>query len=64
MHPGPRRMTARQLQRLRERLGWSQERLAEALGVHPMTVSRWERGALPVPPMAAIAVRCLAEHSD
>jgi transcriptional regulator with XRE-family HTH domain len=56
-------MTATQLQRLRKRLGWSQERLAEALGVHPMTVSKWERGAQPIPKMAATAIRCLAEHT-
>jgi molybdopterin-binding protein len=31
---------------LRKRLGLSQVRLAEILGVHPMTVSRWERGRL------------------
>lgn len=55
-------MTPRQFVRLRERLGWSQADLAEALGVHPMTVSKWERGAQPIPEMAAIAIRCLAEH--
>ena len=57
-------MTARQLQRLRTRLGWSQDRLAEALGVHKMTISKWERDAQPIPEMAAIAVRCLTEHSE
>lgn len=57
-------MTPKQLARLRERLDWSQERLAEALDVHKMTVSKWERGAQPIPEMAAIAIRCLAEHSD
>lgn len=55
-------MTAGQFRRLRERLGWSQERLAEALDVHEMTVSKWERGVQPIPEMAAIAVRCLVEH--
>lgn len=55
-------MTATQLRHLRERRDWSQERLAEAIGVHPMTVSKWERGVQPVPAMAAIAIRCLVEH--
>jgi len=31
---------------LRERLGLTQTRLARLAGVHPMTVSRWERGRL------------------
>ena len=36
-------MTPRQLRAWRERMGWSQPRLADALGVHPQTVSDWER---------------------
>lgn len=31
---------------LRERLGLSQKELAELVGVHAMTVSKWERGVL------------------
>lgn len=57
-------MTALQLQRLRKRLGWSQHWLAEALGVHPMTVSKWERGVQPIDRVTEIAIRCLTEHSD
>ena len=34
------------LKTLRARLGLSQEELAGLLGVHPMTVSKWERGKL------------------
>lgn len=29
---------------MRKSLGWSQKDLAEALGVHPQTYSKWERG--------------------
>jgi hypothetical protein len=37
-----------QIRLLREVLGLTQQQLALMLGVHPMTVSRWERGsALP-----------------
>ena len=40
---------------LRKRLGLTQGRLAELLGVHAMTVSKWERGLLePTPYQAAI----------
>lgn len=39
-------MTAAEIQKLRERLGLSQVQLAQLLGVHPLTVSKWERGLL------------------
>jgi transcriptional regulator with XRE-family HTH domain len=55
-------VTAAQLKKARAALDWSQGRLAEELGVHPMTVSKWERGEQPIPQMAAIAIRCLTEH--
>lgn len=32
--------------RLRRKLGLSQKELAELVGAHPMTVSKWERGVL------------------
>lgn len=41
-------MTPKELLRWRKRLGWSQSRLAEALGVPPNTVARWERGELTI----------------
>jgi transcriptional regulator with XRE-family HTH domain len=37
-------MTGSEMRRLREKLGLKQTELAQRLGVHPMTVSRWERG--------------------
>jgi DNA-binding transcriptional regulator YiaG len=37
-------MTPDQLKRARRRLGLKQTELAAQLGVHPLTVSRWERG--------------------
>lgn len=38
-------MKPEEIVRLRKALGISQPQLAEYLGVHPMTVSKWERGA-------------------
>jgi len=38
-------VTPDELKRLRKRLGLSQQQLANELGVHVMTVSRWETGA-------------------
>ncbi len=47
------RMTGPEVKRLRESLGLRQSDLAERLGVHPMTVSRWERGFVSIPVPAA-----------
>jgi len=48
-------MTAADLQKLREKLGLSQVQLAQLLGVHPLTVSKWERGILaPTPHQNAL----------
>jgi len=38
-------MTQAELKALREQLGLSQSQFAQLMGVHPMTVSKWERGA-------------------
>ena len=38
-------MSGEELRECRERLGLTQEQLAKQMGVHVMTVSRWERGA-------------------
>jgi len=43
-------MTGAELRALREALGWSQQRLAEAVGrKSDRTVHRWEAGTVPVP---------------
>ena len=34
------------IRRIRDGLGLTQGQLAELLGVHPLTVSKWERGLL------------------
>lgn len=52
-------MTPAQLKTLRVKLGWSQTRLAEALGVTRNTVTRWEMGLHPIPPMAEKLLRTL-----
>ncbi len=41
---------SQRLKEARTRRGWSQKRVAEQLGIHVRTVSRWERGnAFPIP---------------
>jgi transcriptional regulator with XRE-family HTH domain len=41
------------VRRTRERLGMSQSRFAELIGVSPNTVARWERGELGMRPTTA-----------
>jgi len=43
------------------RLRFSQAALADELGVHPRTVARWEKGAVPCPPLLAKALARLLE---
>jgi DNA-binding transcriptional regulator YiaG len=42
-------VTGTEFRKQRERLGMTQVQLAEQLGVHPITLSRWERDQVRVP---------------
>jgi len=56
-------MTPSELKQLRGRLDFTQPELAEAIGVHPMTVSKWERGAQGIPePVAKLVQRMVEER--
>lgn len=46
---------------LRRKLGLTGSRFAALLGVHPVTVRKWETGAQAISPMAARLMRLLAE---
>ncbi len=39
-------MTGSETRAIRDQLGLTQPQLAQLLGVHPLTVSKWERGLL------------------
>ena len=52
------------LRHARKALGWNGQDLAEALGVAPETLSRWENGHLDVPAHAFALVGCLLEDRD
>ncbi len=52
-------MTNDELKKWREVNGYSQARLAKALAVAVMTVSRWERGVRAIPPFLGLALRWL-----
>ncbi|QGZ33929.1 helix-turn-helix domain-containing protein [Stappia indica] len=42
-------MTPVDLREIRSKLGLNQAGLAAVLGRHPQTISKWERGAEPIP---------------
>ena len=52
-------MTNKELKKWRARNGYSQGRLARALGVTSLTISRWERGESGISPFLHLALRCL-----
>ena len=52
-------MSPSDLKTFRARLGWSEQRLAERLGVDRNTVIRWELGLHPISPMAGKLLRTL-----
>jgi DNA-binding transcriptional regulator YiaG len=57
-------MTPAHLKQLRGQLGYTQAELAKAIGVHVMTVSKWETGVSGIPePVAKLVQLMLAERS-
>jgi transcriptional regulator with XRE-family HTH domain len=51
------------LARLRRR-GWTQQAIADRLGVHFTTVSRWHTGTVTPVPVVGFALECLEKHED
>jgi DNA-binding transcriptional regulator YiaG len=49
---------------IRQQLGLSQSELANTLGIHPVTVSHWERGARPITKMADLALWALVFYQE
>ncbi len=54
-------MTGKQLKRIRLAMELEQMELAKKLGVHSVTVSRWETSASPVP-KTALLVKLMAKE--
>lgn len=52
------------LKKRRSALGWTQKQLAEALGVQPNTVTRWENGILPVPVYVPLALETIERRES
>ena len=53
-------MTGGEIRALREKLGWTQMALAEAIGVTSNTVARWERGEMAISEPAARLLQKIA----
>lgn len=54
-------MTPAELQTWRQKAALSQSGLAALLGVHVMTVSKWERGERAIPTFLHLALKQLAQ---
>jgi DNA-binding transcriptional regulator YiaG len=52
-------MDATEFEDIRWRLKLRQTDLAKVLGVHPVTVNKWEKGARPITRIAELAMRGL-----
>ena len=55
-------LTAAELKKVRARLGFSQEKLAFALGVNRLTVVRWEGDLHRIPHMVTLALKHLVRE--
>ena len=55
-------MQANDLKRMRRRAGLTQAGLAVRMGVDPLTVSRWERGAVAMPEAMARLAAMICER--
>ncbi len=56
-------MTGKQFKKLRESIGYTQAKLAKELDLYIRTVSRWETGELPVPKVAELSLRFIADRA-
>jgi DNA-binding XRE family transcriptional regulator len=56
-------MNAEELVAWRNQAGVTQHDLAALLAVHPMTISRWERGSFAIPPYLKLALNWIKQNS-
>jgi transcriptional regulator with XRE-family HTH domain len=51
------------LKQLRRRMGLTQGQLGELIGVHLVSISRWETGTVPIPKTIALLMRLLVKDA-
>lgn len=57
--------TGANIQKLRHRLGWTMEQMAQAMGVNYTTIWRWESAVLPqLPDWQGVILNRLAAYAD
>lgn len=56
-------MTPAELQQWRQQAGLSQVGLSALLDVHPLTISKWERGERSIPPYLWLALEALMQQA-
>jgi len=56
-------MTGKEFKKLRESVAYSQVQLAKEFGVYVRSISRWETGEFPLPRMAELALRYIADQA-
>ena len=56
-------MTPDEVKRIRKQLGLTQSKFAELIGVHVVTVKKWETGALGMRAAVEKLIRMLAQHA-
>ena len=54
-------MQPREFRRIRAKLGYSQQRLADKIGAHRVTITKWESGTLDIPRSIAVLMRLAKE---
>jgi DNA-binding transcriptional regulator YiaG len=57
-------MKGDELRRIRDRLGWTQTEMAEALGVTRNTVARWERDEVSIREPMARLIKVVAKPGE
>ncbi len=54
-------MTRQEFKKLRDSIGYSQSQLAREMGLYVRSISRWETGEIPLPKMAELSLKYIAE---
>jgi len=57
-------MSGKEFRKLRESIGYSQERLSREIDVSIRGISRWENNEVPIPKIAELALKYVVEKQQ